>query len=166
MSDTVYHSAEQAFFNVGSTEDVESAGPRGNDTECRPHEQRWVLGDRRTWPACRPLNAGRWDDVNVRKPAAGGCVEHEDIAIRRYPIDPRSRCLMYSQSLSRRHDLWLSAAGLGVRHGAPDVQLSRWAAEQFARITAVSEGSAAGRHPRPTSAWVLLERLVGQRVAS
>ena len=42
------HIAEQAFFNVGSTEDVESAGPRGNDTECRPHEQRWVIGDRRT----------------------------------------------------------------------------------------------------------------------
>jgi hypothetical protein len=73
---------------------------------------------------------------------------------------------MYSRSPSLRHDPWLSIAGLGVTHGATDAQLSRWAAEQCARITAVSEGNATRRDQRPPSARVCLRTLVGQRVAS
>ncbi len=59
-----------------------------------------VLGARRTWPACRPLNAIRRDAAGDRKPAAGGRVEHEDIATRRYTDDPRSRCLVLPIFLS------------------------------------------------------------------
>ena len=43
VSGKVDHIAEQAFFNVGSMEDVEKHVRVGNDTECRPQEQRWVL---------------------------------------------------------------------------------------------------------------------------
>ena len=73
---------------------------------------------------------------------------------------------MFSRSPSLQHDPWLLAAGLGATHGATDVQLSRRAADRFARITAVAERNAARREFRAVSARVVLRTLVGQQVAS
>lgn len=70
---------------------------------------------------------------------------------------------MFSRSPSLHHAPLLLTAGLGVTHGAVDAQLSRWAADRFARIAAVNERNAARR---PMSARVALRTLVGQRVAS
>ena len=71
---------------------------------------------------------------------------------------------MFSRSPSLHHDPLLVTAGLGDTHGAADAQLSRRAADRFARIAAVNERNAARR--RPVSARVVLRTLVGQRVAS
>ncbi len=70
---------------------------------------------------------------------------------------------MFSRSSSLHHDPLLLTAGLGDTRGA-DAQLSRRAADRFARIAAVNERNAARR--RPVSARVVLRTLVGQRVAS